>query len=503
MLLEECYREIEQNKNVRENLSLIRGEIKAQEELAHFFLLAGDGKLLIKLLQEEDAKIRKNAALLLGDMGLKDAAEALWQAYDSENTLFVKSAYIMALGKLGIPEYLERYERRLSQLAAAEPKEEERKHVMEEMRSLERNITALCGIKTHTFTGFRESRRLILAVNRELREAVQEELSGKLQNPGTLHPLGVMVQTRDVGPFLGIRSCRELLFLLRPAEKRAGAGGVGGTPAQIAESLWNSDMPYALRESHREEEPFYFRLEIRGNCKPDEKGAFAKKLGARLEQISGRALINSTGGYEVEIRLVQMKNGDYMPFYKLSTLKSKRFDYRKHAIAASTHPATAAALMQLAKPYLRERAQVLDPFCGVGTMLIERDFCVPAGDMYGVDIFGDAIPMARENADAAGKKIHFINRDFFDFRHEYLFDEIVTDMPVRGKKTKEETDAFYGRFFERSKELLRKGAVLILFSGEEGFVKKQLRLRKEYRLLAEHCIREKTHFYLYIIQYQG
>lgn len=499
-MLEKCYREIEQNKNVRENLSLIRGEIKAQEKLAHFFLLAGDGELLVRLLQAEDAKTRKNAALLLGDMGLLRAAEALWEAYCSEDTLFVKSAYLTALGKLKIPEYLERYEKRLTGLAAAEQKEEERKHIEEELRALEKNITAIRGIKTHTFTGFREKRNLILAVNRELREVLREELSEKLHVEGTLHPLGIAVQAQDVEPYLTLRTCRELLFPIRPA---AGQAGIGGTPVQLAEALWNSDFPQALRESHREEPPFYFRLEIRGMQNPDGKGTLAKKLGAQLERISGRSLINSTGAYEVEIRLVQTKNGDYMPFYKLSAVKSKCFAYRNHAIATSVHPAAAAAMMRLARPYLKERAQILDPFCGVGTMLIERDFCVPMGDAYGVDIFGEAIPMARENADAAGKTIHFINRDYFDFRHAYLFDEIVTDMPVRGRKSKEEMDAFYGRFFERSKELLRQGAVLILFSGEEGFVKKQLRLRREYRLLAEHCIREKTHFHLYIIQYQG
>ena len=31
-------------------------------------------------------------------------------------------------------------------------------------------------------------------------------------------------------------------------------------------------------------------------------------------------------------------------------------------------------------------------------MLIERDILVPAREKYGIDIFGDAIDMARENA---------------------------------------------------------------------------------------------------------
>ncbi len=506
-MLEKYYGEIEQNKNVRENLSLIRGEIKAQDKLAHFFVLAGDGILLMKLLGREDAKIRKNAALLLGDMGLEAAAEALWDAYCAEETLFVKSAYLTALGKLARPEYLERYESRLAVLTAAEPEDSERKHVTEEIRALEKNITAIRGIRRHTFTGFRSERLLLLAAGREQREAVLAELSEKLHGTGRVHPLGILVQARDLKPFEKLRTYRELLFPIRPAGKQgsapAHAGEISGTPAQLAEALWTSDLPQALAESHREEGPFYFRLEIRGRLAADEKSALARKLCAELERLSGRSLINLAGSYEAEIRLVQTKDGGYMPFYKLFTWKTQRFSYRKHAIAASVHPATAAAMMQLAKPYLKEGAQILDPFCGVGTMLIERDLCVPAGDKYGIDLFGDAVLMARENASAAGEQIHFINRDYFDFRHAYLFDEIVTNMPVRGKKTKEEMDAFYGRFFKQSGEVLRRGAVLVLFSVEEGFVKKQLRLCREYRLLAEHCIRKKDHFYLYVIQYQG
>ena len=81
-------------------------------------------------------------------------------------------------------------------------------------------------------------------------------------------------------------------------------------------------------------------------------------------------------------------------------------------------------------------------------MLIERDIRVPAREKYGIDIFGEAIRGARENASYAGEKINFINRDYFDFTHAYLFDEIITNMPVRGRKSKEETDAFTADFLK-------------------------------------------------------
>lgn len=177
----------------------------------------------------------------------------------------------------------------------------------------------------------------------------------------------------------------------------------------------------------------------------------------------------------------------------------RRFSYRKEAVAASIHPANAALFMKLAEPYLKKGAQVLDPCCGVGTMLMERDLLVPAGDMYGLDIFGEAVIKARENAKAAGRQINYINRDFFDFTHKYLFDEIISNMPLRGKKTREEQDAFYSQFFDCAGKFLKNGGHMILYSNEGGFVKKQLRRHMEYRLLDEFCIREKEGFYLFIV----
>lgn len=160
-------------------------------------------------------------------------------------------------------------------------------------------------------------------------------------------------------------------------------------------------------------------------------------------------------------------------------------------------------MMELAAPYLKEGAQVMDPFCGVGTMLIERDIRVPAGDMYGTDTFGEAIEKARENASLAGEEIHYIHRDFFDFHHDYLFDEIVTNMPVRGKMTKEELDRLYARFFDKATEILKKNAVIVMYTQETGFVKKQLRLHREYMLQQEYCMQEKTGFSLLIIGVRG
>ena len=87
--------------------------------------------------------------------------------------------------------------------------------------------------------------------------------------------------------------------------------------------------------------------------------------------------------------------------------------------------------------------------------------------------------------------------------NDYLFDEIVTNMPVRGKMTKEELDRLYARFFDKATEILKKNAVIVMYTQETGFVKKQLRLHREYMLLQEYCMQEKTGFSLLIIGVRG
>ena len=76
-------------------------------------------------------------------------------------------------------------------------------------------------------------------------------------------------------------------------------------------------------------------------------------------------------------------------------------------------------------------------------------------------------------------------------------------LPVRGKQSKEEMDAFYAAFFKKSKRLLAPGGVMIFYSNEEGFVKKQLRLHTGYKLLQQFVVQEKNHFCLYIVGMKG
>ena len=122
---------------------------------------------------------------------------------------------------------------------------------------------------------------------------------------------------------------------------------------------------------------------------------------------------------------------------------------------------------------MKEGAQVLDPFCGVGTMLIERHKAVPANTTYGIDVQEEAIEKARRNTEAARQIIHYINRDFFRFSHEYLFDEVITDMPFAiGHTTEDEVFGLYKRFFGTVSKYLKDDAVMILYSRNYEYIER-------------------------------
>ncbi|MEF9954835.1 MAG: methyltransferase, partial [Clostridium sp.] len=197
------------------------------------------------------------------------------------------------------------------------------------------------------------------------------------------------------------------------------------------------------------------------------------------------------------------KEGECNILVKLCTLKDERFSYRKEVTPTSIKAVNAALTVALAKEYMKEEAQVLDPFCGVGTMLIERHKAVKANTMYGIDLQEDAILKARKNTEAARQIIHYINRDFFDFKHEYLFDEIITNMPFKiGRTTEDEIYELYVRFFGKAKEFLNEDGMMILYSHDEEYVR-QMAPANGFRIIKTYEISLKEGTYVFVLSGQS
>lgn len=97
-----------------------------------------------------------------------------------------------------------------------------------------------------------------------------------------------------------LRTYRELLFPIRLKQEAEQA-------EVLADEVWQSGIGDFLKECHKQGTPFRFRVEIRADMENDKRASFAKKFAIQLERVSARWLINSTGDYETEIRLIKKK----------------------------------------------------------------------------------------------------------------------------------------------------------------------------------------------------
>lgn len=490
-MIKDIIQDIKSGQNVRQNLILIKEELKeGAKKHAFLYHLNKEYEILTDLLHNEDAKIRKNTALVLGQLGVPEFLEHIYSAYQKEEQHFVKSSYLIAMKEFDYKKYLSQLKERFMTLSQIVVEENNKKHIQEELRALTTLIIKMEGIKQHKFNGYNKPSKVILLTNRNYKSITLEQVK---QNKAKEFNAGIIINSHDLNELLPIRTYQELLFMLDDVTT------CSNDPLVAAKEIAGSHLLAFLTDRHEGKPPFYFRIELKSKMDLSKKSVFTKKLAGELEHHTNRQLINSTSNYEFEIRLIENKNGQFNVLVKLFTLKDERYSYRKHVIATSIQPVNAALTVSLAKEYLKEEAQILDPFCGVGTMLIERHKFMKANTIYGLDIYEDAITKARENTLNAGIIAHYINRNFFDFKHEYLFDEIITNMPtVSGRKDDKEIFELYQRFFLKAKEVLKEEGLIILYSHNKDFVKRCMD-KRWYKLEKEFELSKKEGCYLFII----
>ncbi|MFP3153055.1 hypothetical protein LQZ18_01225 [Lachnospiraceae bacterium ZAX-1] len=505
-MLKKLYQDISEEHNLRADLIALKKELKKEgSKQAFCSMIDGEPYVFIELLKHSEAKVRKNAALVLGELNLAASLEPLFLAYKEETQLFIRSDYLKAMANMDYGPYLLQLQDRLKELVKMQPKENEKKHIWEETTLLQKLILQKRGAPKHLFIGIEEEFEIILTTNRLFREVTARQIPDTKIN---LIPAGVKAITRNLDHIKEIRTYKELLFTLNCDKK------LTEDPQEIARELANSNLLFILRKAYGEQEQFYFRIGIHGAMPLDKRSMFLKRCSFALEELTNRKLVNTASDYEIELRLIQGRDDTFYPVLKLHTLEDNRFSYRKNVVAASIQPSLAALIIKLSAPYLKADARVLDPFCGVGTMLIEREIQKPAKTMYGIDILEEAIDKAKENTMLAREtivptqegitsicqQIYYTNRDCFRFAQEYLFDEIITNMPARGKKSRNWQDSLYENFFTMADRMLAEEAIIILYSDEMGLVKKHLRLNKGFILEEEYCLNEKEGFYLFIIR---
>lgn len=475
-------------REVRESLAAACGLLRTNEgtavssEVREALLLYARHYLF-----SEEPKVRKNAAKLLSLLkdDSEESTELLVRAYQSENTRFVRSTYLEALENCDITKCREYFSKTLSGLLQTEVNEENRKHVNEEVAALRKLLGETAG--KHRFTGYDADNTVLFVVNPCYCEMFAQAIGvvrKKVVNGG------VVVRTTKLTEILQNRIWREAVF--RVPEALA----VSSDPYEAAKVLAGETVGAYLANRLSGTGAIAYRVDLR--CRDAAgKERFLKRICQETDRLSGGKLVNVPGDYEVTFRISESGDDTYRLGVVFAGVSDNRFAYRRETVASSIHPTDAAAVIAAAKPYLISDAQVLDPFCGAGTMIAERMKAGRIRSAFGVDTFGPAIEKARGNV--RSDRVWFVHRDFFDYRQDHRFDEIITNMPF-GDADAEQTKMLYRRFFRRLPEHLRENGTLVMISHDPKIA--EASIPSEMDMVAKIPMRERGEMAAYIIRFR-
>ena len=458
---------IKNNEQIRE--SLIGLKLQVQKEAS----IQNDTELkdkLIHLLNDEDPKVRKNSAVLLGHY--PGTVDILLEAYKHEKTDYVKDAYLKGMSMQDCRLYfrdLQMIQSHLMNLEDTTPK-----HVQAQLKILKHTPVdvILTSLPYYQFVLFADVLHLRY-------KPVSQ---------------GVLVRTDSIYDLLPIRTYKDMLIPLQ------GASGLDMSLETIMNGFERCNIEDIFDRLYDDHSVFYFRVV---DAMREKKPQLIKKISEKLFELYPQKLLNATENYDIEIVIKEVQRGKVNAYLRLIHLNNPRFQYRREVSATSMQSYVAATMVQLAKPYMIEDAKVLDPFVGTGTLLIERCFAKSAHFVMGIDVYGQGIESARKNAKLAGQNIYFVHKDSLRFVNNEMFDEIITDMPTFAQmKDQEQLQNLYDRFFERIRRLVKPGGYVFLYTSEISLVRKNLRLQEGYLSLEEHyeVPRGKNMFYFFIIK---
>ena len=494
MSIEELINQLREGKELRSTLSLLKAELKTPGQRSYVLrLLQGDLGPVEKCLSSEDAKTRKNAAGVLGALARQESLRPLYEAYRREETLFVRSAYPEAMRKLNCTEVLPELRDLRDELAQREVPAEEKKHRDAELLALNNLIGDAERGRNHRFRGMDEDAHVLLLTNRNYTEEVRKALEER-GIPAKTFTAGVIADPAHLKEIYAVRTFSETLFPV------PGCPTVPDGPEEAAEALAKSGLSALARKYLEGEPPYAFRVDLRTREeKKDEARTFAREFAGRLTTLSNGDWISRPSDYEVELRLVANSAGTWNVLVKFMNLPDPRFTYRRAATSSSLAPLNAAMAVDAARPFLKEGARVLDPMCGSGVLLVERMKALGADTLYGLDVNGEAIRAAEGNLKNAGLFAHLVRRDFRDFTHEHLFDEVITDFPVlRGAQTKPELVRLYRDFFRKMPELVREGGLLVLYTHDLDLVRRES--QRDYRILRVFEVSRRENCHIVILR---
>lgn len=475
-------------ENPRLILSVIRDILKKEKPRGMLRRTIGISKdKLAALLEHSDPKVRKNVCGIIGELGDAAYLESLYRAYSSEDQLFVRYSYVLAIGNCGSASDAVRLRELLKDLLAKENESIEdsslmanNKHINEEKLALTRAIDKLSPPDGHEFIGFENPVPMLLTVMNYQYQVTLKELEEK-SIEGRLVEDGILIHENDLDK---VYSCRTFYELFYPLDE---CKDLEFDYKIIASAIIDANIVDFLNHCHDNDSntPFRYRVEFKTSDFNRDRSDFVKNLSMELDELSCGNLKNSPSSYEVEVRIVE-RNNLCSVFLKLYSFKDNRFDYRKNEIATSINPVTAAIVIKSIEKYISPKAKVIDPFCGTGTMLIERSKLDEYETLTGVDIFRTAISAASINSKLANINLELIDQDILEYNASEPFDELITNMPFDNKSATHNKYAdLYYEFINKIPSLVKTDGMVFIYTIEKQLLREVLSGNEDLELVQE------------------
>ena len=412
-------------------------------------------KELLSSLLDKDPKTRKNAAIVIGRLEIKGSENKLMKAVLKENTDWVKSSMILAIGAVGgekAKEFLISYQATGDSECEALRKAVDRVSGAEKSKwRFKRSLSSPLSLELWTLKG--------------LEKILADEVKNKFGLPTKIIKDGVLVTKYGKLPELfSLRTFSELLIPLSSSKIKS----LENCLLQLEILFKNKALFEGIMLCHEKEQtPLCYRIEIKGDrVGRDMRRQIVEKI---TKTIQIPLFINSPSNYDIELRLV-IENDNLKVLWKPFTIPDNRFSYRLKDVPASINPVVAAGIISLLKSKLpfSDSNRALDPFCGSGTILMERAFGGKYQELIGIDISKSAVEAARENVkNSQFDRIVIMNKDMRNISKSESFDEIITNMPF-GIRTGNHTSnkKLYMDFFSLIPSILKPKGFLVLFTQE-------------------------------------
>lgn len=427
------------NKNCAYALANLTKKKKAKEILLN--LKANYENLVLSFLNNQDAKIRKYAYIICGNLPTENLYNKLIDQINKEQTYLTLPSLMLSLSGKHCKLLLARVEKEKEQIA---PK------IYEEI------------LQNYT---------LVNPVNFDrCKEFVFDSLSG----------------------IIFTQKCYEdyLLKELKSYKKQRLHCGIkldNITPKNYAELSKRRDI-YSFSVLLEQNSDFLTCLK-NGLIVLDKivkKGNFSFRISCQdaiinsailkeIKNISLTNLTNSANNYSITVELI--KDTTFMLVASLEDCKQK-FTYRQEFLPASINPTTANIIAKIANYYNPNAKKVADVFCGTATMLIERKFISDSIEIIGSDISSIAIEKAKINSKNANFKIKLTKCDVANFKENNL-DEIISNLPY-GLRVGSHSDnlKIYKDLINVTFNSLNKGGYAFLYTADKKLLRQLIKTSK-------------------------